>query len=109
MRARAARLFLDRDGLAAGVELDDAIGLRIAYLISKDGGALARPRGPLQQTRQTAAIKDVVAEHQRRRPVADEVAADDKGLRQPARAGLFGIGDRDPPAAAVAEQGFETG
>src|SRR5436305_13002337 len=108
MRARTARFFFDRDRLAAGVELDDAIGLRVAYLIGKDGGAGSRPGSLLQQTRQTAAIKDIVAEDQRHRPIADEFAADDKGLRQPAGIGLLGIGDRDAPPAAVADQGLET-
>src|SRR5438477_2288112 len=107
MRARPRRLLLDRDGLPGRVEFDDAIGRGITDLIGEDGCAQARARRVLQQPREATAIKDVVAEDERRRAFADEVAADQESLRQAAGFGLLGIAERDAPSAAVAEQALE--
>ena len=46
---------------------------------------------------QAGAVKDVVAEDQRDRRLADELAADQKGLRQALGARLLGIAERDAP------------
>src|SRR4029077_17192124 len=97
MRAGMQRLFLYRDGLTGAVELDDAIGLRIAHPIGEDGGAGARPGRLFQDAGQTGAVEDVVAEDERRRPITDELAPDDEGLRQAAGIGLLGIRDRNAP------------
>ncbi len=51
----------------------------------------------------------IVAEDEGDRAGADEIAADDEGLRQALGARLLGIGDRHAPAAAVAEQRLEAG
>src|SRR5204863_6542582 len=102
MRARPRRLLLDRDGPPGRVEFDDAIELGVAHLIGEDGRAQARARRVLQQSREATAIKDVVAEDERRRAFADEVAADQEGLREATGFGLLGIAERDAPSAAVA-------
>ena len=107
MRARPRRLLLDRDGPPGRVEFDDAIGRGITDLIGEDGRAQARARRVLQQSREATAIKDVVAENERRRAFADEVAADQESLREAAGFGLLGIAERDAPSAAVAEQALE--
>ena len=49
-------------------------------------------------------VEDVVAEHERRGRVADEVAADHERLREPIRARLHRVGERHPPLAPVAKQ-----
>src|SRR5205085_10642975 len=49
-------------------------------------------------------IEDVVAENEAARVVADEVAADEKCLRESARIGLRGVCEIESPLRAVAEQ-----
>jgi len=56
---------------------------------------------------QAGAVEDVVAQDQRHGVLADEVGADDEGLRETVRAGLGGIGQGDAPGRAVAEKALE--
>ena len=89
------------------VELDDAILLGRVDDVAEDRRAVLARRGLRQHFRQAVAVEDVVAEHQRDRIVADEIAADDEGIGQPARAVLRGIGEAQAELGAVAEQPFE--
>ena len=80
----------------ARVELDDAVALRILDAIGEDGGAaLAHGRLP-HVVGQAVAVEDVVAERQRHAVVADELAADDEGLREPAGMRLRGVRQARP-------------
>ena len=106
-RLRLLGLFLDADGTAFGVEGDDAVALRIGDGIGKHRSASVDFRGLLQLTGQFVAIEDVVAQYQRGRVVADEIATDDEGLRQTVGGGLHGVLDVQSPAGTVAEQLFK--
>ena len=54
------------------------------------------------------AVEDVVAEHQGDLVVADELLADDEGLRESAGVRLGRVAEADAEVAAVAEQPRET-
>src|SRR5271165_3119435 len=101
------RLFLDRHRLAARIELDHAIGFGVAHLISENSRSRPQHRRPLKGRRQTAPVEDIVPEHQRDMVVADEVPADQKGLREPLGARLLGITERYAPLTAILEQPLE--
>ena len=60
-----------------------------------------------QQLHEVVAVEDVVAQHQRARRIADELVADDEGLRQAIGAGLHRVLQVDAPLAAVAQQLLE--
>jgi len=63
--------------------------------------------GLAQHLRQAAAVEDAVSEHQGDGVLADEVAADDEGIRHSARAVLMGIREIHTDLGAVAEQPME--
>ena len=54
-----------------------------------------------QRGAQAGAVEDVVAQDQCHRVLADEVGADDEGLRQTIGTGLHRIRDADPPGGAI--------
>src|SRR5919108_4430759 len=101
-------LFLDSNGPAALIELDHTISLGRADLVAKDRGTRARERRLAQHCRQTIAVKDIVAEHQRDGALADELAPDEKSLCEPVGFRLLGIADRHPPLAAILEQALKS-
>ena len=72
-RPRHARLLLDADARPVGIQLHDAIPLGIAHVVarrsSRPGSRQPASRKLLGESRR---VKDVVAEDQRRRSVADE-------------------------------------
>jgi hypothetical protein len=53
---------------------------------------------------QVVAVENVVAQHQRTGAVANELLANDEGLRQAIGAGLHGVAEVHAPLAAVAQQ-----
>ena len=93
--------------MPAGVELGDAVALGVMHVIGEDGGAGAAPVGIAENFVEVVAVEDVVAQHEGRVVVADEVGADDEGLGEAVRAGLDGVLQVDAPLAAVAEQLLE--
>ena len=75
------RLFFQADGAARAVELNDAVALRVFDRIGEDGGACFERGGRLKLAGEALAVEDVVAENQALGDVADEVVADEEGLR----------------------------
>jgi hypothetical protein len=70
------RLFFDAQGTTRGVEFNHAETLRIGHVIAEDGGAVFLTASGAQVVRKMLTVKDVVAEYQ-----AARVLADDEGLR----------------------------
>src|SRR5690349_2450809 len=108
MRAWLPGLFDNDVGRSVGVELDHAVGFRLAYFVRKDRGSRTRRRRLPEHGRKPVAVKDVVSEHQGNVVVGYELSPDDEGLRQPVGPGLLGISDREAPLLAVAQQPGET-
>ena len=77
------------------------------HVVGENGGAGAALVSVPEYLVKVVAVEDVVAEHEGRVVVADEVGADDKGLGEAVRTGLDGILQVDSPARAVAEKLFE--
>ena len=73
--------FFDRKGFALRVKLDHAVALGVAHGVGKHDAALRVGRG-LEDAGHLGSVKDVVAQNQRHRVVANEVAAEHEGLRQ---------------------------
>ncbi len=71
---RLRRLLLDRDGVAGGVEFDDAVTLRLIDAIGEHRGAAARRIGPPQRFGRGRGRKEVVAEDQARRRAGEKIA-----------------------------------
>ena len=94
-------------GLPVVVELDDAVALGIGDEIGEHRAARGARHGPLKHRGQAGAVEDVVAENEGATAPADELAADDEGLRQAFGLRLCGIGEAHADAAAVAEQAHE--
>ncbi|MFM2427872.1 MAG: hypothetical protein RL707_1699 [Pseudomonadota bacterium] len=61
-------------------------------------------RGIAQLLLKIVTVENIVAQHKSRRVVADKVAADNEGLRQPVRCRLNCVLQIQPPAAAIAQQ-----
>ena len=99
MALRLFRFFLDADCFAIGAELDHAVTLRVAHLISENA------RAPFECERFAVEVefpvKDVVAENERRAGVADELRADQKRLCDSLRFRLFSILNRNSELGAV--------
>ena len=82
--------------LPSSLKPNHAVSLGILDAAAENGGAESAP--PLRaQLNESGAVKDVVAEDQRRRPIANELAADDESLGEAVRRGLLGIGSTKPP------------
>ena len=101
------RLLFQADDAAVRVEFHDAIALGIANRIPEYGRATFPVRGLAQVVGKMGAVKNVVAERQGDSIGADELPADDERLREPVRARLAGILNRQAEVAAVAEQAPE--
>ena len=76
-------------------------------MIGKDRGAFLALCGIAQLSLEIVTVKNIIAQHQSRRVVADKVAADDEGLRQPIRRRLHRVAQIQPPRAAIAQQLLE--
>lgn len=103
------RLFLDADYTAILVELDDAIALRVADMVTKNGCPLFAGHGRMGQGWQAVAEKDIVAQYQAGIAACYVLLGQQKGLRQAFRSGLDHIFYGAPPLLSVMEQGFVQG
>jgi hypothetical protein len=97
------RLLFDGYGPHLPVEFHHPVALGVLHMIGVDHPALGIAVG-LQQFRQAAAVKDVVAQDQRHFFIAHEIAADHEGLRQSVGVRLLGIAEGASVPAAVAQQ-----
>ena len=66
-------------------------------MIGEDRRPPRASRGGPEQFGEAVAVKEIVAEHQRRAATADEIGADHEGLRETLRARLLGIGEAHAP------------
>ncbi|MNZ90986.1 hypothetical protein D3C78_1099590 [compost metagenome] len=99
--------FFDGYGSLVGIELDHTEALRILDLVPEHRGALLALDGLAQHGAEALSVEDVVAQHQADRVAADELFADDEGLSQAIRAGLYGIVQADAELATIAEKSLE--
>ncbi len=81
------------------VQIHDAVPLGILDVIGEDGRPGPAFARPAQQAGQAGAEEDIVAEHERDIVVADEIAADDEGLREAFRPGLHSVGEANARTA----------
>src|SRR5450830_106884 len=105
---RCERLFFQAGGLAVGIEIDDAIALRVLHMIGKHGGAGLMRRRLLQLKLQIMAIENIIAKYEGTRAIANKFLADNKCLRQAIGAFLHCIFELQAPCAAIAQQLLET-
>jgi hypothetical protein len=97
--------FLDGNGLAGRVELDDAVALGVMHVVAEDDGTFFEfPEGGGESIR---AVEDVVAEDERHRVAADEGFCDEERLGDAFRFRLFPVLDGDSHAGTVAEELLE--
>jgi hypothetical protein len=97
------RLLLDREHLAVGTELHDAVRRGVGHPVGEHPAAGDRAVGR-EGPPEPGAVEDVVAEHEGDGLVADEVRADDEGLGQPLGARLDGVLEGDAQVGAVTEE-----
>ena len=70
------------------VERNYAVAFGVVHRVGKNCGSTLQGRSSAQHPRQVLSVEDVVAQHQRTRPVANEVLADQESLRKAARSWL---------------------
>src|SRR5476649_1513488 len=85
VRLRLKRLLFEADRLALCIELYNAVTLRIVYVIGENTRAILTQHRACQQLIEMMAVIDVIAQHQGRQVIADELFADDECLRQSIR------------------------
>ena len=101
------RFFFDADGTPRFVEGDHAITLRVRNMIAEDGCAFWARGGTLQHRCQPMSKKQIVAQNQGHAIIANEIAANDKGLRQTLGPRLGGISQIDAKAGPIAHEAME--
>ena len=108
---RVRRFLFDAEAIAGGVELGYAVAFGVGDPIAEDGGlpALSVGDGGLQQAGEAVAVEDVVAQHQAGGIVADELLADEEGLRESVRRRLLRVFEAHAVVGAVAQQAPEAG
>lgn len=89
------------------IKLDDAVPLRIPDTIGEHGGTALPGSGVPENLLKALSIKNVVPENQAHGVVADEIAADQEGLRQARGFSLHGIAEVNAEPGAVAQQVFK--
>src|SRR5690349_4931582 len=101
MALRLFWFFLEANGFAFGVELDYAVALRVANLITKNKCPT------LDSERVTVevefAVENIVAKNQRCAGVADKFCGDQKGLRDTLGFRLGGVLNANTELRAIAE------
>ena len=70
------------------------------HVIGEDRGAAGRAAADSSMRVQVVAVEDVVAEDERARLAADEIAAEDEGLRQAVGARLHAVAESRCPTAS---------
>ena len=98
------RLFLNRQCAAIGINLDNAVALRVFDIIGKDFRAMCHRARSANLRAQAGAIEDIVAKRQSARLIADKILADQECFGEAARFGLRGIGEIHANARAIAQQ-----
>jgi len=69
-----------------------------------------RPLEPGHQLVQLhLAVKNIIAQNQTDRLTVNKLFTDQKGLSNPLRLRLYRIGELDPPASTITQQGLKTG
>jgi hypothetical protein len=91
------RFLLDAQHSAGGVELHHTGALRIAHRIGEHCGSGFGAIAGLQLEYQIVAVEAVVAQHQGRGPIRQEIRPDQEGLGQAIGTGLDGVLDRQAP------------
>ena len=99
--------FDDLLGAAAAVEGDDAVAFGVADLVGEDGCAFGPGGGGAEEDAEVVAEDEVVAEGEGAGLAVDPFLADVEGLGEAVRARLFGVGEADAEAVAVAQQALE--
>src|SRR5205085_4860097 len=80
-RLRLLRLLLDAERAAAFVEFDDAVAVRVVHRIGENGGTVLSLDPAHHERPEIVPKKNVVAQDEGNAVAADEVAANDEGLR----------------------------
>src|SRR5436190_1739669 len=104
IRLRNRWLFLDPDHASFTVQLHDAIPLGVSHVVAEYGRALGACVRAAKLLDEPGAVEDIVAQHQCRRTVADELPADDERLSEAVRLGLTRVGEAHSPLRTVAEE-----
>ena len=95
------RFLLEADGAAVRTELDHAVTLGIAHLITENAGAALE--GERLAIEIEFPVENVVAQDERSAGVAEKVRADEERLRNSFRLWLRGVFDPDSEPRAIAE------
>ena len=98
------RLFFQVNGGVVLIQRDHTVAFGVVDVVGKHGGTAFLLRCPLQLFLQGVAVEDIVPQYQTHTVIADEVFADQKGLRQTIGAGLLRILQIQTPFAAIAQQ-----
>ena len=89
---RVERLFLYCFGLACcAVEADHSVALRIVYMVCEDRRTRPARNGFPTKLGEAGAVKDIVAQDEGRRTIANETSPDDESLGQTVGLRLLGI------------------
>ena len=96
-------LFFDRKGLALRVKLDHTVALGVAHGVGKHDTTLGVGRG-LQDAGHLGTVKNIVAQNERHRVVADEVASEHECLRQAVGLVLHGVLEAAAKLRTVAQK-----
>ena len=107
---RGRWLLLDRQAVALGVELGNAVSLRVGNPVAEDRRLAFFGIGHrrAKQLHEAVAVENIVAQHQAGRIIADELFADDECLRQPVRRRLLRVGEAHAVIGPVAQQAPES-
>src|SRR5690554_1508640 len=97
-------LLFEADDAALGAELGDAIGARLAHIIAKDAGASAPRARAFEQRAQRIAIKDIIAEDERRGVSIKKTLADKERLSKTIWMSLLRIFKANSPLLAAPEE-----
>src|ERR1700729_4989 len=106
-RLRFLGLLLNAERLAMRVELHNAVALGIVDGISKDACAFFLLRGGAQFFDESVAVENIVAQNERAPAAADELAANQKSLRNAFWLRLHRILKAHPEARSITEQLLE--
>jgi hypothetical protein len=101
------RFFFDGKNVLVGIEFHDAVTLGVGNPVAKDGSTAFVVHGGTEGGE--LAVEEIIAEDQGDRIVSDKGSANDEGLGDAFGAGLFGVGEIDAKAGAIAKEILKTG
>ena len=96
------RLFFNGKSLAVFIEFYYAVLSRISYIITENRRTIFPGCHFLKHSGKALSVENIVAQNQRHPVIADEIRADDKGIRQSSGLVLNRIGKLHAELAAVA-------